>query len=114
MRVCDACCQQCEFCNEKFSASSLKIHQQKCKSRPELMAEAAAIAELAKIEGPRPLDHVGDWEQCPNCGERERSAALSVSLCMCVCVRVRACVCACVRVSVRAAAGAAAYARPRA
>ena len=76
-------CQQCEFCGEKFSASSLKIHQQKCKSRPELMAEAAAIAELAKIEGPRPLDHVADWEQCPNCGERERRpAAARVSVCV--------------------------------
>lgn len=60
----------CEFCGQKFSATSLPIHQKQCKARPDMLEEAAAIAELAKLEGPRPLDPVADWEQCPNCGER--------------------------------------------
>jgi hypothetical protein len=61
----------CEWCQQQFSPSSLPIHQKKCTARPDLKEVAAAVAELAKIEGPRPLDPVADWAQCPNCGERE-------------------------------------------
>ena len=59
----------CEFCGQKFSPSSLPIHQKKCSARPEIAEEARAIAELAKLEGPRPLNPNADWEPCPNCGE---------------------------------------------
>ena len=61
---------------EKFSPASLPIHQKKCKDRPDLAEEAEAIRELAKIEGPRPAEHIADWEQCPNCGEQYGEFAL--------------------------------------
>jgi Ca2+-binding EF-hand superfamily protein len=66
----------CEWCGQKFSPSSLPIHQQKCRSKPEAVEEQKAIEELIKIEGPRPLNPNADWEQCPNCGERYGEFAL--------------------------------------
>ena len=66
----------CEFCGQQFSPSSLPIHQKKCAARPDLKEVADAVAELAKLEGPRPLDAVADWQQCPNCGEQYGEFAL--------------------------------------
>ena len=66
----------CEWCQQQFSPSSLPIHQKKCAARPDLKEVADAVAELARIEGPRPLDPVADWAQCPNCGEQYGEFAL--------------------------------------
>ena len=73
----------CEFCQQKFSPSSLAIHQQKCRARPENAEEAASIAELAKLEGPRPLNPNADWEPCPNCGELYGEFALGPHVARC-------------------------------
>ena len=41
-----------------------------------MVAEQKGIEELAKLEGPRPLNPNADWERCPNCGERYGEFAL--------------------------------------
>ena len=59
----------CQFCQQKFSATSLPIHVKKCTARPDLAEAQAAEEQLRKIEGPRPSNPNADWQPCPNCGE---------------------------------------------
>ena len=62
----------CEFCNQKFSPASMPIHVQKCRDRPDFVAEA----ELTRLEGPKPLAQA-DWQACPNCGDKYGPFALA-------------------------------------
>ena len=72
----------CPWCGQKFR--DLEAHEAKCRDRPEALEEAAAVAELARIEGPRPPEHLPDWEQCPNCGEQYGEFALGPHMKRCI------------------------------
>ena len=58
--------QPCPYCGQQFGASSLQIHADRCRHRPDVASEMALRAE----EGfARPVA-LPDWDHCPNCGEQ--------------------------------------------
>ena len=72
--------KSCRYCGQKFGSSSLAIHEQRCRERPEVKAEH----ELRDEEGyarPPPLP---DWQHCPNCGEQYGKVAFASHVRKCV------------------------------
>ena len=75
--------KSCTYCGQQFGASSLAIHMDRCRHRPDIAAEAALRAE-ENFARPAPL---ADWEHCPNCGEQYGKIAFPAHVKKCIRVR---------------------------
>ncbi|KAL1519573.1 hypothetical protein AB1Y20_023087 [Prymnesium parvum] len=62
----------CSYCGQPFGASSLAIHMQRCRFRPEIASEMA----LREEEGYSRPSALPDWIPCPNCGEQYGKIAM--------------------------------------
>ena len=63
--------KECPHCRQKFSPSSLAIHEKRCREKADVKREQEAVREARYMQNAFwERGALPSWQPCPNCGER--------------------------------------------
>ena len=70
--------KDCPHCRQKFSPSSLAIHEKRCRDHKEVKREQEAVREARFMKNAFwEREALPNWQPCPNCGERYAPTAMA-------------------------------------